>query len=185
MSVVTRKYDAFRADDLFTPGMPEKFVEIIDGELIATVPAKCAHNKIAWNSQALFHSFRSHRKDLRVGHDNDGFLLSRNPDTLLSPDASIFRARNNVSTTWLEFAPDIAVEVLSASNQRGEIVLKRSRFFEAGAEQFWIVDPQTKVIEFCFNDGRALVVQGEEIIEGQGVAEGMKIDLREIFDLES
>lgn len=185
MSIQLKRHDSFRAEDLLRPGMPEKFVEIIDGELSLMVPAKWEHNKIAWNLQNLFHDFRKARPDLRVGHDNDGFLVGRDPDTLLSPDASLFRRRPNSAGPWLEFAPEIVVEVLSDSNRRGEMFHKRKRFFDAGTEQFWIVDPEDCSIEFCFTDGRALIANGDAIVEGEGLVEGMRINLADIFDLES
>lgn len=185
MSVQLKRHDSFRAEDLLRPGMPEKFVQIIDGDLFVMTPAKRRHNRIAGRFLMLFAEFCRSRPNLDWGGDNDGFLIRREPDTLLSPDASFHRRRPETEEPWLEFAPEIVVEVLSASNQRGEMFLKRTRFFEAGSEQFWIVDPEDRSIEFCFADGRALIATGDAVVDGEGVAEGLKIVLAGIFDLES
>lgn len=45
-----------------------------------------------------------------------------------------------------EFAPDLAVEVLSVSNTAAEMERKRRDFFTAGVQVLWIVDPATRTV---------------------------------------
>jgi Uma2 family endonuclease len=181
VSVVVNENSSFQAEDLLQPGMPEKFTEIIEGELIVREPAGRYHNRIACKFLFLFNEFCSSHAELEYGNDNEGFLVQRKPDTLLSPDACLFRKRAATDKTWMEFAPEIAVEVLSPSNTRAEIAYKRQKYFAAGSEQVWIADPKTKTIEFCFPDSARIIVQGDEIVEGRGIAQGMLIRLAEIF----
>lgn len=183
MSVKVIEKRPFRVEDLDRADIPEKFVEIVEGELIEMTPAGKFHNRVAYNIQRLFDSFRSERPELDFGGDNEGFLVSRDPDTLLSPDACLFRKRPELEKTWLEFAPEIAVEVLSPSNSQSEIFYKRRLYFETGSEQFWQVDPEKKEIEFFHKDGRVVTVAGDETIEGEGIAAGMRISLAEVFKL--
>jgi Uma2 family endonuclease len=173
---------AFRAEDLLQPGMPEKFTEIVEGELIVGEPAGRYHNWIALNIHFLFRDFIRAHPELECGGDNEGFLVQRNPDTLLSPDACLFRRRDETgSSTWMEFAPEVAVEVLSPSNTRAEIAYKRRKYFLAGSEQVWVVDPETQTIEFCFSDSARIIVQGDETVGGRDIVEGIEISLSEIF----
>jgi Uma2 family endonuclease len=182
MSVEIDTKGAFRAEDLLRPGMPEKFSEIVEGELIVREPAGRYHNRIAFKFQFLFHDFAKAHPELDYGGDNEGFLVQRNPDTMLSPDACLFRRRDETgSSTWMEFAPEVAVEVLSPSNTRAEIAYKRRKYFLAGSEQVWIVDPQTQTIEFCFSDSARIIVQGDEMVRGRDIVEGLEITLSEIF----
>ncbi len=181
MAVQMEHYRNLRVEDLELIGAPEKFVELIEGELIQMTPAGHKHNQFAYNVVKMFDRFSAGIEGLAYGFDNDGFLIQRNPDTLLSPDASLFRARPDSGTTWLEFAPEIAVEVLSPSNNATEMVLKRERYFTAGSEQFWLIDPETREIEIYHKDGRLIRGKGDAVIAGEGIAEGLEINLAEIF----
>ena len=51
-------------------------------------------------------------------------ILWQATDALLSPDAALFRARTQQGT-WLEFGPEIVVEVVSPLNSPAEIAYKR------------------------------------------------------------
>jgi Uma2 family endonuclease len=172
----------FRAEDLLEAGMPEKFVEVIEGELVMMTPAGWEHNRIASEFEFLFRHFCQSRPDLDYGGDNDGFLLQRDPDVLLSPDASLFRSgKQTPGSPWMEFAPEVVVEVISPGNNPAEIAYKRRKYFEAGAEQVWLAHPAAETLEIEFRDGRRVIAQGSEVVEAEGIAQGLKIDLRQIF----
>ena len=52
----------------------------------------------------------------------------------------------------LQGAPDIVVEVLSPSNTTSEMLTKKDLCFNAGCQQFWIVDPKAALIEVSLSD---------------------------------
>jgi Uma2 family endonuclease len=60
------------------------------------------------------------------------------------------RAQELLSTVCLVHAPEICVEVLSASNTPAEIAEKIALYFEAGAQEVWTCD-QNGVLEFHFS----------------------------------
>lgn len=181
MTMVVQPYGNFRAEDLLAPGMPEKFVEIIEGELVTMTPAGKFHNRIAHRCEDLFDLFCRDRSDLDFGGYNDGFLLQRDPDVLFSPDASLYRRRPETEGPWLEFAPEVVVEVLSPSNTPSEIAYKTGTYLQSGSEQVWLVDPEAGSIEFIHRDGRRVHVEGDEVIRAEGIAEGLEIHLTAIF----
>ncbi|MCA9413121.1 MAG: Uma2 family endonuclease [Candidatus Omnitrophica bacterium] len=156
-------------------------MEILQGELIQKTPGEWFHNQIAYRFSRLFDTFCQSHPELRFGTDNDGFLLDRDPDTLLSPDASLFRARPKADRPWLPFAPEIAVEVLSPGNSTSGIAFKIQKYLSCGAEQVWIVDPEKRTIEFYFPEGRKLAASGDEVVKGEGIAEGLEVSLVEVF----
>jgi Uma2 family endonuclease len=47
----------------------------------------------------------------------------------------------------IQGAPEIAVEILSASNTRRAMQRKLSQFFASGCQLAWIIDPQTRTVE--------------------------------------
>lgn len=169
------------AEDLMRPGMPEKNVELIRGELVEMSPAGWWHNDVGQNIVAIFRSFCKGRPGLFAAGDNYGFLISRNPDTMLSPDASIYSGERNRKYPWLPYAPRVAVEVVSPGNTKFAMDYKRSAYLDAGTEQFWLVLPEQKTVEIHFTDGRVLRAQGDAVILGEGVVEGLEIALADVF----
>lgn len=182
MAVMQQQKRLMTAEEFAAPGMPEKFVELIDGELIEISPAGPYHNLIALEFAVLFRAFCKTQENLFYGGDNDGFVVTRNPDSIASPDASLFRRRDRGKGPWMPFAPEIVVEVLSPSNSGPEMVYRRKRYFDAGTEQFWLVIPEERKILFHFRDGRVIIASGDEVITAEGIAEGLQVDLKAIFD---
>ena len=181
MAVEFAKRQLLRVEELDSAKLPEKFVEVIEGEAVVMTPAGRRHNIVALNLVWLFRGFCEHHPELAYGADNEGFLIRRNPDTLLSPDACLFRRRPELEKTWLEFAPDIAVEVLSPSNSPAELVYKRNAYFAAGTEQFWVVDPEKQQLTLHFADGRTVTASGDASIPCEGIVSGLHISLAEVF----
>jgi Uma2 family endonuclease len=51
--------------------------------------------------------------------------------------------------------PELAVEVLSPSTRRFDLILKRSRYEEAGCTSYWVIDPETpSIVAWELVDGR-------------------------------
>ncbi len=181
MALVKEHVVLLTAEDLAAPGVPEKFVELVEGVLVTTTPAGNRHNRVGSNLTFIFRQFCSGRAELDYCGDNYGFYISRNPDTVLSPDVCLYRARPDTGTTWNEFAPEIVVEVLSPSNTKTEMAYKRHCFFEAGSEQFWLLDPEAQSLQIYHRDGRVLLFQDTATVEGEGIATGLQFSLAELF----
>lgn len=60
--------------------------------------------------------------------------------TVMQPDLLVAR-RSDLTERDLPTAPVLAVEVLSPSTRRFDLMLKRSRFEAAGCPAYWVVDP--------------------------------------------
>ena len=91
MPILAEQYGRFRVEDLDRPEVPEKGVEIIEGDLMVMAPAGKYHNRISHRLETLFEVFCKGKPELDFGGYNDGFLVERDPDSLLSPDASLYR----------------------------------------------------------------------------------------------
>jgi Uma2 family endonuclease len=62
-------------------------------------------------------------------------------DTVMQPDLLVAR-RRDLTHRDLPTSPVLAVEVLSPSTRRIDLLLKRSRFEAAGCPAYWVIDPQ-------------------------------------------
>jgi Uma2 family endonuclease len=74
-------------------------------------------------------------------------------DTVLQPDLLVTR-QDDLSEKDLPVAPLLAVEVLSPSTRRFDLMVKWSRYQDAGCAAYWVVDPDTpSLIAWELRDG--------------------------------
>jgi Uma2 family endonuclease len=114
--------------------------EVIAGELYVTPAPKPRHQRIVRNVLVAL--------DRHVTEHRLGWVFPGPIDVLfaegdyLEPDLVFVRRgrRTVVSERGIEAAPDLVVEVLSASTARRDRELKRDRCLHFGVPEYWIVD---------------------------------------------
>ena len=110
--------------------------ELIDGSLVVT-PAPVPDHQGA--SGELYLLLRAAcPADLQVYYAP--FDVELSPDTIVQPDLLITR-RSDVTKRGITVPPLLAVEILSPSTRRFDLMLKRSRYEAAGCPSYWVVDP--------------------------------------------
>lgn len=178
---VTTDNQLMTVKDLELPGAPEKFVELVRGYLVQTLPPSWWHNDVAMNVVHTFRDFFEPRPNLSFCGSNSGFFLESNPDTLLSPDAALFTERPSETELWYEHAPEIVVEVQDKFNNEMEMILKREYYFRLGAQQFWLFDSEHGTLDIFFHDRRRVSASKEDCVRCEGIADGLDLDLPAIF----
>jgi Uma2 family endonuclease len=108
------------------------------------------------------------------------------PGRLRMPDISFIswdqlpkRERPTEAITGL--APALAVEVLSDSNTREEMELKRREYFLAGTRLVWMVDPPRRVVEVYTAPDQFVTLSEEQTLDGGDVLPGFALPLRKLF----
>jgi Uma2 family endonuclease len=79
-------------------------------------------------------------------------------------------------------APDLAVEVLSASNTRQEMEEKLHDYFTHGARLVWYVDPPTRTIDVFIGLLPPRTLTETDELDGGEVLPGFQLSIRELFD---
>jgi len=136
----------FKLDEL-EGRMPERVRwRLIQGELFMMSPAGGQHGRICSNLTGLLYSYV---KSSQAGHSfgaETGYVLTRNPDTMLAPDASFITAdrADLITEKFIDGAPDLAVEVISPSQSQPNATEKAEQWLELGAQMIWLVWPRTK-----------------------------------------
>jgi Uma2 family endonuclease len=128
------------ADDYFALETPDdgRRYELLDGVLVVSPSPFVAHQ---WVSTQLATALTSAcPRELRVLHAPLDVRLS--DDTVVRPDIVVVRA-DDARARRLTGIPVLAVEVLSDSTRRYDLLLKRSRYERAGIPSYWVVDPDT------------------------------------------
>jgi len=133
--------------------------ELFCREHIVVPPPKSRDNTIQHRLLRLLQPYvDKHRLgDVRI---EAGFKLSGK--TWLQPDLSFIRtAQLEHGGDYFEGSPAIAIEVASESNTAAQLDLKMEQFFAHGAEEVWVVYPETRKIRIHFPDGRSTTADRE------------------------
>ena len=123
------------AEQLLEVSIPGKQVELVCGRLVVKEPPGYLHATVVARLAAELVNYVRAQNLGQVGAGDPGFTLSRGPDTVRAPDvAFVQRARvpDPVPAAFAEFAPDLAVEVLSPHDRPGETLAKIGDWLDAG-----------------------------------------------------
>jgi Uma2 family endonuclease len=115
---------------------------------------------------------------------NVGFVLERNPDTVLGPDVAFVaavRLPSEMPHPYFSGAPDIAVEVLSPSNRKKEIALKIALYFAAGGRQVWVVDPPHRTVTIHRPHHDPHLLNADDVLTGDDVLPGFECRVADCF----
>ncbi|MGI8536251.1 MAG: Uma2 family endonuclease [Mycobacteriales bacterium] len=142
-----------RADLEDTPDDGHRY-ELIDGVLIVSPGPDLPHQDVVGNPHLLLRA--ACPPELKVVLAPFDVVLAE--DTVLEPDLLV-APRSHFTRRELPGAPLLAVEVLSPSTRRFDLLVKRDRLQQAGAPSYWLIDPnEPSVIVLELRDGAYLRV---------------------------
>ena len=158
--------------------------ELVRGELRRMSAAAPLHGLVVMRVARPLANFVEDRGLGAVLVNDTGFMLERNPDTVLAPDIAFLR-RDRLPA---EFAPgffpgppDLAVEVTSPCDSWGDVQEKALSWLEHGARLVWIVDPKAKRVT-VYRGPRDVVVLGPaDTLDGGEVVPGFAVAVRALF----
>ena len=155
--------------------------ELIKGVLLTMPPAKYEHMRVCANLTFLL---MQHVKANRLGivGAEGGYKLESDPDTVLGPDVS-FVAEDRISLSpegYHSGPPDLAVEVLSPGDRRGNVEHKLALWLEFGTRSVWLVNPRKQTVEVISSTGeRRMFHESDELVDD--TVPGFRIAVSEIF----
>jgi Uma2 family endonuclease len=173
------------AEDLMANPVPNMCTELVAGHLIVREPPGYRHGYVA--AQLLL-AIGSHVAANRIGRvlaAETGFTLFRKPDTVRAPDVAFIsteRLPDRLLHGYPEFAPDLAVEVLSPSDRRGRVLAKIGDWLDAGARLVWIIDPERRHARVYRADGTEAFVDADGMLDGEDVLPRLSIRLTDVLD---
>jgi Uma2 family endonuclease len=170
------------AEELFQLGEDAPYV-LIEGELVEEMsPQGRLHGKVLLKLGAILDTevVTPEMGELLVG--DVGFVLARNPDTVLAPDLAFVRAERleNAGDAYLDFAPDLAIEVVSPSNTLAEINRKVELYLRHGSSEVWVVRPCQREIVVHRTGASTFTVRDEDTLTSP-LFPGKTIDVGRIF----
>lgn len=115
------------------------------------------------------------------------FDVRLNPDTLddtvVQPDLTIVCDPKKIVKRGCKGAPDMVIEILSASTAGYDQITKLRAYQKAGVREYWIVNPGEKAVQvYLLRDGEYMVrtYLDEETVPA-AVLNGLEVDLVELF----
>jgi Uma2 family endonuclease len=176
----------FTAEDLAAMGADAPY-ELDMGELVEVSPSFGDASAIAANIIAPLNFYVKRRKLGIVFSSDGGFFLTRNPDTVRSPDAAFVRKERIPPgyrlRSFIPVAPDLAVEVLSSSNTHREIERKIALYLAAGTTLVWVAHPLRQTVEVVRPGVERRLLRSGDVLDGEDVLPGFRLPVAEIFDL--
>jgi Uma2 family endonuclease len=162
-----------------------RFCELVSGTLVEKPPVGWRE---AFLAQVLGHYLAQYILAARLGILAGPDLQTRmRPGNIRLPDLSFyswnrFPGGQPSSERILTLAPDLAVEVLSASNTATEMEQKRREYFDAGCRLVWEVEPELRLVRVYTSADTFSTVSIEGILTGEPVLPGFALKLRDLFD---
>jgi Uma2 family endonuclease len=180
-------------EELLALDMPDKRTELVRGQLIVREPAGFRHGDVAARvlvaiSNYLTANRRSQASGAprgRVVAAETGFTLQRNPDTVRAPDVAYVPAERlpiEEPVGFADFAPDLAVEVLSPSDRPGEVLAKVADWLTAGTLLVWTIDPMRRTARVYRADGTESTLSHADYLDGEDVLPGFRVQLSTMVD---
>ena len=129
-------------------------VELIKGKVMAMSPAPNRyHQKVSGNLYGkLFNSFDNHPCDLYSAPfdvrllDKKKSTTDKEVYTVVQPDLCVICDKSKLDDRGAFGAPDLVVEILSPGNSKKEMGVKFDLYEEAGVKEYWIVEPNQKMV---------------------------------------
>ncbi|OJW18751.1 MAG: hypothetical protein BGO49_23840 [Planctomycetales bacterium 71-10] len=174
------------AEEFMTADLDDGRLELVRGEVIELSPPYSDH---AYSCSRLGGVFYLYERESGYGYclSNDvSFQTRRDPDTVRGLDVCFFSEarlpRSSIGPRLLTVAPDVAVEVVSPSNRKTELLEKVVEYLAAGCPAVWLVYPRTRSVA-VFRDSRTppVVYEDGDAIEGQPELPGFRCLVSDLF----
>ena len=178
---------AMTAEELFRLPDDNCRHALVRGELQRMAAAGFRHGAVIMNvAGPLSQHVKAHGLGVLCGAET-GFVLERDPDTVLAPDVAFVRRErilaSGLPATFWEGPPDLAVEVTSPGDTRREVAEKAASWLAAGTRLVWVVDPQRLVVEIHEPDGTPRRLERTDVLEGEPLFPGFRLPVTDIFGL--
>lgn len=162
----------------------QKYLELVRGEVVENMPPGFLHGILASKLSGRILFWIEAGGGGFVGVES-GFVLERDPDTVRGPDVYYVRRERvavlNQLRSFADFAPDLAVEIVSPGDAGEAIVDKVEQYLAAGTAQVWGVYPDRKSVHVHVPGGTTQRLSGADAVVGGELLPGFSLPLADLF----
>jgi Uma2 family endonuclease len=184
MSIITTDQITTAEELLRLPAGSER-VEMIAGELRILSPSGAEHVVVSAELLRRLGNYVHDQKLGRVFSSEGGFIIQRNPDTVIAPDAAFVSTEKiaifGIPRGYWVGPPDLAVEVVSPHDRMTEVDDKVDAWLKAGTRLVWVIHPRRRIAMVHRPDRPVGLIRADEHLDGQDVVPGFQCRLGDIF----
>jgi Uma2 family endonuclease len=161
--------------------------EVINGQVMELPPMGAFEVDVA--SDLVFY-LRQFAKKYKLGRAVAEmlFLLDRGKDLQRRPDVAVVtyqrwpRNRKVPRTNAWDVVPELAVEVVSASNTANEIMAKIREYFAAGVQRVWVIYPTEEQVYVYRSPIEPRVLTRDMDLDGEDILPGFRLRVSALFE---
>lgn len=162
-----------------------KRCEFIEGTLIDTSPAGWVRGIVSMSVGAKLFAFVSSNQLGQCFAAETGFLIGRDPETVLAPDAAFIRqerlAAVDQSAAFLPLPPDLVVEVISVSDSHSDVQAKVFQWLDSGTSVVWEFQPGTRRVTVYEGRDSIRVLEVTDKLTCEQLLPGFEVDVADLF----
>ncbi|MBE7520241.1 MAG: Uma2 family endonuclease [Thermoflexaceae bacterium] len=162
-------------DFLAMPGIDERRLELIDGEVYEKMSPRWGHGRMALRIGQLLNAVGFAAVEPRAIIRGSADLGPSSP----IPDVAYYRANPPADDEWISRPPDVAVEILSIGQDRREMRTKIDLYRQFGVGSVWVVDLERREVEVYEGTVRR-TLSGQDVLESTRVP-GLAITIDQLF----
>lgn len=167
--------------------------EVLDGKIISMAPSpQPIHQEISMQLSIEIGSYLRGKEcrafaapiDVFLFEDTNQKWIDENVRNWVIPDLIVVCDPNKIKRNKILGAPDLVVEIISASSAKIDRIDKSLAYQRAGVKEYWIIDPANQLVEVYRLKNHSLELQDvykrEDIIPVHAL-NTLEIDLSVIF----
>ncbi len=113
-----------------------------------------------------------------------GFRMAEG--NIRSPDLSVMRRERlpegKPPVEFINGAPDLAVEIVSPSENLADLHQKLREYFESGAREVWLLFPETQEVHRYTGLLKVEVLRGDDVLSSESLLPGFQVRVAELFE---
>jgi Uma2 family endonuclease len=162
---------------------PEHLLELVDGEVVTMSRPKGRHCIICSRFDRLIGNFVDEHRLGWVASNDTGIIIRKERDSLRGVDVGFwsFERQPHEPVDYFDTVPDLAVEVISPSDRRKDVLYKVRQYLDAGVRLVWLADPETETITVYRGSMTGTELPADAILDGGDVPPGFSRRVGEFF----
>ncbi|MCS7273729.1 MAG: Uma2 family endonuclease [Fimbriimonadales bacterium] len=155
--------------------------ELVNGRL-QVVPTGARHGWIGLKLAAKVYAVLP--DTMRAFDSSTGFRMASG--NIRSPDLSVMSISRlpagEIPTGFADGAPDLAIEIVSPSENLSDLLQKVGEYFESGAREVWLLFPERKQVYRLRAPLEVEVLNENDVLTGGELLPEFKVRVGELFE---
>ena len=160
--------------------------DVVDGEIILASSPLPEHQIVSRTIFLTLHTFVTERNLGELVYAPMDIVIRREPLRVRQPDLMFFRkGRFDRTARITEYAPDLAIEIISPSNSRNHVESKMQDYADIGLAECWWVslsDHTIEVFTLADSEWEFSGIYREEDMVQSGVLQGFEVEASRLFE---